>query len=164
MNGVMWLGRLSPSKLENLFDNYPKIIEAIHNRKKVLKEKFEEDQATQEKKINETELKARKQLLNIFLKSKSVYEYVKDNFKNVLNNSSANPIEELGDEEEVPQDEEQFNHDMHVLIDYFINDDFDLINSILKGEHISGLSGVDMEKPIVKEEDFDPKSLDEITN
>ena len=33
-----------------------------------------------------------------------------------------------------------------------------------KGEHISGLSGVDMEKPIVKEEDFDPKSLDEITN
>ena len=116
------------------------------------------------KKINETELKARKQLLNIFLKSKSVYEYVKDNFKNVLNNSSANPIEELGDEEEVPQDEEQFNHDMHVLIDYFINDDFDLINSILKGEHISGLSGVDMEKPIVKEEDFDPKSLDEITN
>ena len=48
MNGVMWLGRLSPSKLENLFDNYPKIIEAIHNRKKVLKEKFEEDQATQE--------------------------------------------------------------------------------------------------------------------
>jgi len=27
---------------------------------------------------------------------------------------------------------------MHALIDYYIDDDFELINSILKGKHISG--------------------------
>ena len=164
MNGVMWIGRLSPSKVENMFDNYPKIINAIHTRKKLLKEKFEEEQATQEKKLNEMELKARKQLLNVFMKSKSVYEHVKDNFKSVLNGTANNPIEELAEEDDVPQDEEQFNHDMHVLIDYFVNDDFELINSILQGEHITGFYGLCMEQHIEKEEEFDPKCLDEITN
>ena len=68
MNGVMWLGTLSPSKVENLFENYIKILEAINTRKKLLKEKFDIEQATQEKKLNETELKARKHILNILLK------------------------------------------------------------------------------------------------
>ena len=30
MNGIMWLGRLSPSKCENMFDNYIKIINKIN--------------------------------------------------------------------------------------------------------------------------------------
>jgi len=165
MNGVMWLGTLSPSKVENLYENYIKILDAINTRKKLLKEKFDIEQATQEKKLNETELKARKQLLNIFLKGKTVYETIKDNFRYVTSGAAQNQLEDLGDEDEGPQeDDEQFNHDMHVLIDYYINEDFELINSILKGKNIPGFYGVNVEKPIVKEEEFDPKCLEDITN
>ena len=165
MNGVMWLGTLSPSKIENLYENYIKILDSINTRKKLLKEKFDIDQATQEKKLNETELKARKQLLNIFLKGKKAYETIKDNFRYVTSGAAQNQLEDLGDDDEGPQeDDEQFNHDMHVLIDYYINDDFELINSILKGKNIPGFYGVNVEKPIVKEEEFDPKCLEDITN
>jgi 3-phosphoglycerate kinase len=165
MNGVMWLGTLSPSKIENLYENYIKILDSINTRKKLLKEKFDIDQATQEKKLNETELKARKQLLNIFLKGKKAYETIKDNFRYITSGAAQNQLEDLGDDDEGPQeDDEQFNHDMHVLIDYYINDDFELINSILKGKNIPGFYGVNVEKPIVKEEEFDPKCLEDITN
>jgi DNA mismatch repair ATPase MutL len=162
MHGIMWLGRLSPSKCENMFDNYITIINKINERKKELKEKFEEDQATEEKKLHETDLKARKQLLNIFLKGQSTYEIIKDNYKLILS-GQANP-DELGEEDDGGQDEEQFNHDMHKLIDYYINDDFELINSILKGKHISGFYGLDRDNSVEKEEEFDPKSIEEITN
>ena len=162
MHGVMWFGRLSPSKCENMFDNYIKIINAINARKKQLKEKFEEEQAIEEKKLLETDLKARKQLLNIFLKGKSTYETIKDNYKSILN-GQANP-DELGEEDEGGQDEEQFSHDMHALIDYYIDDDFELINSILKGKHISGFYGLDKDELVEKEEEFDPKTIEEITN
>ena len=64
MNGIMWLGKLSPSKCENMFDNYFKIINKINERKKELKEKFEEEQATEEKKLSETDLKERMTLLS----------------------------------------------------------------------------------------------------
>ena len=162
MNGIMWFGKLSPSKCENMFDNYFKIINKINERKKELKEKFEEEQATEEKKLSETDLKARKQLLNVFLKGKSTYEVIKENYK-LIQTGQANP-DELGDEEEGGQDEEQFSHDMHALIDYYIDDDFELINSILKGKHISGFYGLDKDKPIEKIEEFDPKCLENITN
>ncbi len=162
MNGIMWLGKLSPSKCENMFDVYFKIINKINERKKELKEKFEEEQATEEKKLLETDLKARKQLLNIFLKGKSTYEVIRDNYK-LIQTGQANP-DELGDEEEGGQDEEQFSHDMHALIDYYIDDDFELINSILKGKHISGFYGLDKDELIDKEEEFDPKTIEEITN
>ena len=162
MHGIMWLGRLSPSKCENMFDNYIAIINKINERKKELKEKFEEDQATEEKKLHETDLKARKQLLNIFLKGQSTYEMIKDNYKLIVS-GQANP-DELGEEDDGGQDEEQFNHDMHKLIDYYINDDFELINSILKGKHISGFYGLDRDNTVEKVEEFDPKSIEEITN
>jgi hypothetical protein len=162
MHGIMWIGRLSPSKCENVFDNYIKIINKISERKKELKEKFEEDQATEEKKLLETDLKARKQLLNVFLKGKSTYDVIKENYK-LIQTGQANP-DELGDEDEAGQDEEQFSHDMHALIDYYIDDDFELINSILKGKHISGFYGLDKDELIDKEEEFDPKCIEEITN
>ena len=162
LHGIMWFGKLSPSKTENMFDNYIKIINKINERKKELKEKFEEEQATEEKKLLETDLKARKQLLNIFLKGKSTYEVIKDNYK-LIQTGQANP-DELGDEEEGGQDEEQFSHDMHALIDYYIDDDFELINSILKGKHISGFYGLDKDELVDKEEEFDPKTIEEITN
>jgi hypothetical protein len=107
-------------------------------------------------------LKARKQLLNIFLKGQSTYEMIKDNYKLILS-GQANP-DELGEEDDGGQDEEQFNHDMHKLIDYYINDDFELINSILKGKHISGFYGLDRDNTVEKVEEFDPKSIEEITN
>ncbi len=155
----MWIGRLSPSKCENVFDNYPKIVEAILSRKKELKNKFEEDQATQERKLNETDMKAKKQLLNVFLKSNSVFEEIKETYKFILSGQNS---DEFIEEEEGGQDEEQFIHDMHLLIDYNIDDDFELINTILKGKNISGFYGLDKDKPIVKEEEFDPKCLEEI--
>ena len=162
LHGLMWIGRLSPSNCENMFDNYIKIINKITERKKELKEKFDEEQATEEKKLLETDLKARKQLLNIFLKSKSTYDMVKDNYRLIIT-GQANP-DELGEEDEGGQDEEQFNHDMHRLIDYYIDDDFELINSIMGGKHIAGIYGLDKEEYIDKEEEFDPKSIEEITN
>ena len=160
--GVMWIGRLAPSQAENIFDNYPKIIQAIQDRKKNLREKFEEEQATQEKSINDSDMKAKKQLLNVFLKSNSAYEEFKETYRMILN-GQANSDEYI-EEEEGGQDEEQFNHDLHTLIDYYIDDDFELINSILKGKHISGFYGLDKDKPIVKVEEFDPKCLEDITN
>ena len=160
--GIMWIGRLSPSKCENIFDNYLKIVQAILKRKSTLKSKFEEDQATKEVKLSEGSLKARKQLMNIFVKSNSVYEEIKETYKMILS-GQANP-DEFVEEDEGGQDEEQFSHDMHMLIDYYIDDDFELINSILKGKHISGFYGLDKEKKIEKVEEFDPKCLEDIIN
>ena len=162
LNGIMWLGRLSPSKCENMFDNYISIINKINERKKELKEKFEEEQTLEEKKLLETDIKARKQLLNIFLKGKSTYDVIKDNYKMIIT-GQANP-DEIGEEDEGGQDEEQFSHDMHKLIDYYIDDDYELINSILKGNHIAGFYGLDKEEYVLKEDEFDPKSIEEITN
>ena len=162
LNGIMWIGRLSPSKCENMFDNYIKIINKINERKKELKEKFDEEQATEEKKLLETDMKARKQLLNIFLKSKSTYDTIKDNYKMIIS-GQANP-DELGEEDEGGQDEEQFSHDMHRLIDYYIDDDFELINSIMQGKHLPGIYGLDKDEYVDKEEEFDPKSIEDITN
>ena len=160
--GIMWIGRLSPSKAENIFDNYLKIVQAIIERKNVLKSKFEEEQATQEKSLKETDMKAKKQLLNVFLKSSHAYEEFKETYRMIIT-GQANP-DEFIEEDEGGQDEEQFNHDLHTLIDYYINDDFELINSILEGKHISGFYGLDKDKPIEKIEEFDPKCLENITN
>ena len=160
--GVMWIGRLSPSQVENIFDNYVKIIQAIQERKKVLREKFEEEQATQEKSLSESDMKAKKQLLNVFLKSNSTYEEFKETFRMIIT-GQANP-DEFVEEDEGGQDDEQFNHDLHTLIDYYIEDDFELINSILRGKHICGFYGLDKDKPVVKVEEFDPKCLEDITN
>jgi hypothetical protein len=162
VHGIMWMGKLSPSKCENMFGNYIKIIEKITERKKELREKFEEEQSTEEVKIPETHIKARKQLLNVFVKGNSAYEVIKDNYKMILT-GQANP-DEMVDEEDAGQDEEQFSHDMMGLIDYYINDDFELINSILKGKHIAGFYGLDRDNSPEKEEEFDPKCIEEITN
>ena len=145
-----------------------KILATIQQRKKKLKDDFEVEQATQTKKLIETELKARKQLLNVFLKSKAAYEVVKDNFKNVekyLAGEVMPSVDELmnEEEEEIP-DDDQLSRDLLKMIDYYVNDDYQLINKILMGEHLAGFYGVDMEKPIVKEEEFDPKVIEEITN
>ena len=100
--------------------------------------------------------------MNIFVKSNSVYEEIKETYKMILS-GQANP-DEFVEEDEGGQDEEQFSHDMHMLIDYYIDDDFELINSILKGKHISGFYGLDKEKKIEKVEEFDPKCLEDIIN
>ena len=55
--GIMWIGRLSPSKCENIFDSYIKILQAIQERKSQLKNIFDEEQSTKEKKLSESNLK-----------------------------------------------------------------------------------------------------------
>ena len=160
--GIMWIGRLSPSKCENIFDSYIKILQAIQERKSQLKNIFDEEQSTKEKKLSESNLKAKKQLFNFFLKGKSVYEEVKETFRLIIS-GQANP-DEFIEEDEGAQDEEQFNHDLHTLIDYYIDDDFELINSILQGKHIPGFYGLDRDKPAEKVEEFDPKCIENIIN
>ena len=92
----------------------------------------------------------------------SAYEEFKETFRMIVN-GQANPDEYI-EEEEGGQDEEQFNHDLHTLIDYYIDDDFELINSILKGKHICGFYGLDKDELVEKVEEFDPKCIENITN
>lgn len=84
MNCVMWLGSLSPNIVENLYDDYAIIVKAIHDRKNYLKERFNEFNAEEEKKLHESDLKAKKLLFNVFLKSKTCYELIKSNYRSIL--------------------------------------------------------------------------------
>jgi 3-phosphoglycerate kinase len=79
MNCVMWLGKLSPSHIENFDDNYYKIVEFLHKRKAYLKQQFAYVSLDGEKKLHESELKAKKYLMNFFLKSKVSHNLIKRN-------------------------------------------------------------------------------------
>ena len=120
--GVIWIGCLAPRKAENIFDKCLKIIQEIQERKKSLWEKFEKVQATQEKSLNEYDMKAKKKLLNVFLKRNRVYIEFKETFRMIIKGQDNH--DEYNEEEEGRQDEEQFNHDLNTLIDYYINDDY----------------------------------------
>ena len=63
---------------------------------------------------------------------------------------------------EVPPDEEQFNYEMNNLIDYSISENFEFINSLLRGDNVPGLFGVSQESKKEKEVELDLKFLDEI--
>lgn len=135
-NCYMWLGKLSPSIVENLWDNYALIVKAIHDRKTFLREKFSELMMEEEKKLDESDPKAKKHLLNVFLKGDISYEFIKNNYRNILSLLQGNnPSEE---EEELIQEDEQFNYEMNILIDHFINEDFEIIDNILSGEIVKG--------------------------
>lgn len=66
------------------------------------------------------------------------------------------------EENEIEIDEEQFSHDLHVLIDYFVDDEFETLNKVLSGSRMPGMYGLSSEPPKKQEEEFDPKFLDEI--
>jgi 3-phosphoglycerate kinase len=85
MNCVMWLGKLSPSIVENLFDNYSKLTRTMYDRKKYLLERFNEAQEEEEKnkRLHDSDLKAKKDLFNLFIKSKEVYEIIKLNLRKI---------------------------------------------------------------------------------
>jgi 3-phosphoglycerate kinase len=77
---VMWLGKLSPSPVENLYDNYSKIVRSIYERKNKLKSEYNESVQEEDKKPQDNEQKAKKYLFNIFLKSKTAYDNVRRAF------------------------------------------------------------------------------------
>lgn len=136
MNCIMWLGKLSPSIVENIYDNYADIVKSIYDRKTFLRERFNELMMEEEKKLDESDKKAKKHLFNVFLKGKISYEFIKTNYKNILSLLQGNnPNEE---EEEQVNDDEQFNYEMNILIDQFINEEFEVINDILSGEVVKG--------------------------
>lgn len=136
-NCLMWHGKLSPSIVENLFDNYSYIVKCIHDRKTNLREKFAELMMEEEKKLDESDHKAKKHLFNVFLKGDLPYEYIKNNYKNILSLLQGNnPNEE--EEAENAQEDEQFTYEMNNLIDHFINEDFEVIDSILSGQVVKG--------------------------
>jgi len=135
-NCFMWLGKFSPSIVENLWDNYALIVKTIHDRKTFLREKFAELMMEEEKKLDESDQKAKKHLFNVFLKGKISYEFIQNNYRHILSLLQGNnPNEE---EEELVHEDEQFNYEMNILIDHFINEDFEIIDNLLSGEIVKG--------------------------
>jgi hypothetical protein len=135
-NCLMWLGKFSPSIVENLFENYSILVKAIHDRKTYLRERFAELMMEEEKKLDESDQKAKKHLFNVFVKGKTSYEFIKTNYRHILSLLQGNnPNEE---EEDLIQDDEQFNYEMNILIDHFINEEFEIINDILSGQVVKG--------------------------
>jgi hypothetical protein len=51
---------------------------------------------------------------------------------------------------------------MNNLIDFTISENFEFINSLLRGDHVPGLFGVSQEPKKEKEVELDLKFLDEI--
>jgi 3-phosphoglycerate kinase len=131
MNTIMWLGKLSPSIVENLNDNYYNIVNTMNDRNKELKEKYNE-MFTEEERKPESDIKAKKYLFTIFLKSKTSYDLIRRNFLSIK-------LPNEDKDAEVHPDEEQFNYDMNSLIDYNVSDDCELVNSLMRGEHIPGI-------------------------
>ncbi len=60
------------------------------------------------------------------------------------------------DENELQVDEEEFIHYMHVLINFLIDDEFEMMNKLLSGQNIAGVFGLNYEKQKKVEEEFDP--------
>ena len=146
-NCVMIIGKFSPSDVDDVYEKYGVITSAIHDRKTYLKENFEMMDIEDKKPIDD--LKSRKFLLNFFLKSKTTYDLVKYHFKQILNKlSGANPnvnfiiiyylIIIQDEEEEVPAEDEQFTYEINQLVDYYINESFNVIDEVLMGTHIPG--------------------------
>jgi len=84
VNSVMWLGKLSPSHIENFDENYAKIVEFLYKRKSFLKQQFVYISTEGEKKLHESDIKAKKYLMNFFLKSKVSHGLIKRNLLNYL--------------------------------------------------------------------------------
>jgi 3-phosphoglycerate kinase len=136
---VMWLGKLSPSPVENLYDNYAKIVRSIYERKNKLKSEYNETLQEEDKKPQDHEQKAKKHLFNIFLKSKTAYENVRRAFLTFMLPAVINLFTQDDKDAESPPDDDQFNYDMNLLIDVAIKGDCHFIDSILRGEHIPGI-------------------------
>jgi len=135
-NCLMWLGKFSPSIVENLWDNYSGTVKAIHDRKSFLREKFAEIMMEEEKKLDESDQKAKKHLFTVFLKGNTSFEFIKTNYKHILSLLQGNnPNEE---EEEQVQEDEQFAYELKMLIDYAITEDFEIIDNLLSGELVKG--------------------------
>ncbi len=89
-NCVIIIGKFSPSDVDDVFDKYGVITGAIHERKTYLKEMFEIMDL--ENKRPPDDLKSRKYLLNLFLKSKTTFDMIKVHFKQIQNKLlGANP-------------------------------------------------------------------------
>lgn len=128
---LLWIDNLSPSNIENLFDNYNIIMSELYTRKNFLKERFKDMIADEEVKPSENDLKSRKNLLNIFLKGKNVYNCLKNGYKMILNENKQG-------EEEDNQDDDALNLEIRNFVDFFLEEELEVIINILKGENISG--------------------------
>jgi hypothetical protein len=95
MNCVMWLGKLSPSIIENLNDNYAKIVRSLYERKGKLRAEYNEMIQDEDKKPNENEMKAKKHLFTIFMKSKIAYENVRRSFLSFMLPAVRNKFSEI---------------------------------------------------------------------
>jgi len=91
---VMILGKFSPSIVDDLYDRYGVITNALHNRNTLLKDNYESMDL--EDKRPTDDIKSKKYLLTVLLKSKTTYDLFKHQYKQILNKiSGANPGVEL---------------------------------------------------------------------
>jgi hypothetical protein len=128
---LLWIDNLSPSTIENLYDNYNLIMSELYTRKNFLKEKFKDMIADEDVKPNENDLKSRKNLFNIFLKGKNAYNCMKNGYKVILNENKQ------GDDEE-NQDDDALNMEIRNFVDFFLDEELEVVLNIFKGENIRG--------------------------
>ena len=155
---LMWIGTLSPTEVENAFEDYLKIVGEFNERKTSLRTKFNELVADDEKKPLESELRGRKHLFNIFLEGEKIFGLVKQNYKKTLDEK--NGINE--EEDAVEEDDDQLNFEMNNLIDYYLNDANEVIEQILCGKEIHGFHNITLEEEVEEEEEIDMRFLEEI--
>jgi hypothetical protein len=122
---LLWIDNLSPSNIENLFDNYNTIMSELYTRKNYLKERFKDMIADEEVKPSENDLKSRKNLFNIFLKGKNLYYSFKNGYKMILNENKKG-------EEEDNQDDDALNLEIRNFVDFFLEEEPEVILNILK--------------------------------
>ncbi len=134
---LLWIDNLSPSNIENLFDNYNTIMSELYTRKNYLKERFKDMIADEEVKPSENDLKSRKNLFNIFLKGKNVYNGLKNGYKMILNENKQG-------EEEDNQDDDALNLEIRNFVDFFLEEELEVILNILKGGNICGKILIDL--------------------
>jgi hypothetical protein len=83
-NCLIWLGKLSPSNIDNMFDSYTILVENLNERKDSLIKRFHELMEEEEKKLNEGDFKAKKFLFTTLVKCSSSYKLLRQSFKKFL--------------------------------------------------------------------------------
>lgn len=151
-NCIFWLGEIFPTKIMNIYDDFTSIVETLNSRKKACEKELEEIQ--EDKKMDQ--VKAKKFLTTVLLKSNKTYEMIKAAKKSILYSD----LEEDGEDQ---VDNERITTETNYLIDYYLDDKLKVIDKLLTGESIPGLFGLTQSDSIqIEEEELDLKFLDEI--
>jgi hypothetical protein len=135
-NCLMWLGKLSPTRIDNMFDSFSVLVESLNERKDSLVKRFHEIMEEEEKKLNEGDFKAKKFLFTTLVKCPNSYKLLRQSFKKFLEDRVQ--VEEDEVPEEILEDDDNFMNQMNHLVDFHIDEEYEFLNRILAGEHVPG--------------------------